>query len=227
MSTFINSFRFYGGDANTFIGGVSGVINTPALLAAKLSNYPSGIALDVSKIFGFTIVGSDIECYIGVDYQIKFNAFSGGAGVIQALTYYSDVGKFCKKIFNSAFNNQTTLTYVNLEALTSLPAQLFRSSGLTLAYFPEVLTLSSGATTSNFHFFGCASINSIYLPKCTVYGTNSSNVSQPTVDNQCFTNIKLNCAITVPTAMQTINAGGLEADLAYAQNIRSAVITYV
>jgi len=210
--------------ANTFIGNVSDTINTPALLAAKLSNYPSNTSFNESDIHNFTIIGSDIKCYIGINYSIKSSPFSN-----LSLTYYSDSNNFCKKIPSYAFLSQTALTYVNLEGLTSLPVGAFRWSGLESAYFPNVLELINGGS-SNFHFQDCTNINSIYLPSCTIFGygfNGTSYVPQPAVNNNCFLDIKLGCEITVPTEMQTVNSGGLEADLAYARDSRSAVMIYV
>jgi len=211
--------------ANTFIGNVSDTINTPALLAAKLSNYPSNTSFNESDIHNFTIIGSNIECYIGIYYSIKYNVFSG-----KSLTYYSDLDSFCKKIAGGQFQSQTALTYVNLEGLTSLPANAFRwASGLESAYFPNVLELVNSGS-SNFHFQDCTNINSIYLPSSTIFGygfNGTSYVPQPENNNNCFLGIKLGCEITVPTEMQTVNSGGLEADLAYARDSRSAVMIYV
>lgn len=62
---------------NTFIGGVASTLGTAQLLATKL-------AIDVSRITCFTVVGSDIQCRISGSYSIP--SWQNDT----LLTYYDD-----------------------------------------------------------------------------------------------------------------------------------------
>jgi len=202
MSTFINSFRFYGGAANTFIGGVSSVINTPALLAAKLQNYPSGTAFDVSKIFGFTIVGSDIECYIGVNYQIKQNSFQNTIFTASSPTYYKDDGGKCKRLMAAAF-------------YTSLNTTIFN--------FPEVVDINGGHVFYHANYSagsGLLPITKLYLPKCTILG-NNVNLNE----NQ-FGFTSRPTELSINDFLRTANAGSPDQDLVVGATL-GVNITYI
>ena len=75
--------KFYFGKqkakVNTYIGGIGGTINTPALLAARLE-------ISVNRIKLFKVTGVDIECdIVGGSYtgRIDLNTDS-------SMTYYDD-----------------------------------------------------------------------------------------------------------------------------------------
>jgi hypothetical protein len=173
---------------NTFIGGVASVINTPALLASKILNYPSGTTFSASNIHNFTIVGDDIECYIGVDYQIKAAAFRNTEVTASSPTYWQDYGLRCKFIDGSAF---------------------YGSRNTGLFYFPAVLTIG----VSQFYHanYGDADVADriYYFPNCT-------NIGNPTVaDTQMFGLGNITQKYYANTYLQTNNAGGVDATLAY------------
>ena len=68
---------------NTFIGGIGGTINTPALLAAKL-----GVSENRIKLFKVT--GVDVECAI-VGGSYVLGAFDGQPfNGNQGITYFYD-----------------------------------------------------------------------------------------------------------------------------------------
>lgn len=190
----------YGGPANTFIGGVASVINTPALLASKILNYPSGTTFSASNIQNFTIVGDDIECYIGVDYKIKDSAFINTDVTASSPTYWRDEGLKCKPLGSSAF-------YVS------------RNTGLF--YFPAVLTIGA----SNFYHanYGDADVADriYYFPNCT-------NIGNPTVaDTQMFGNTAITQKFYANTFLQTNNAGGVDATLTDGINNRGLIVVWI
>lgn len=185
---------------NTFIGGVASVINTPALLAAKLKNHPSNSTFAGSNIKSFTIVGNDIQCYIGVDYRIEDNGFSGNT----LLTYYRDLGGMCKGGFN-------------------LGQVGFVPNCLEL-YFPNVPSVDP--VVNNWAFSGTRP-NTIYMPNCLRWGfTELYEQYPPTAGVFRGNYIGRDTKIYVHPSMATINAGGLEGDLAYAQSL-GCIIIYV
>ena len=190
----------YGGAPNVFIGGVASVINTPALLAAKLQNYPSGTAFSEFNIANFSIVGNDIKCYIGVDYQIKISAFQNTEFTASSPTYWQDYSLKCKFIDNAAF-------YVSINT--------------GLFYFPAVLRIG----TSQFYHanYGDADVadRNMYFPLCT-------NIGTPTVANtQMFGLANITQKYYANTFLQTNNAGSVDATLAYGIANDTLVVVYI
>ncbi|MBW1655001.1 leucine-rich repeat protein, partial [Flavobacterium quisquiliarum] len=95
--------------ANTFIGGVARTINTPALLAAKLS-------LSASRITDFKILGDNIQCNItGGNYSVPLNCFANNTSV----TYFYDNEGLVTFIGGAAFSNCSNLTGVKFKNWTS------------------------------------------------------------------------------------------------------------
>lgn len=78
---------------NTFIGGISGVVNTPALLADKLTN------ISTNDILAFKIEGADISFLVEKDYELRADSFTG-IGV----TFYNDSGR-CKRLNTNCLAN--------------------------------------------------------------------------------------------------------------------------
>ena len=146
---YLNGLSTYGGPPNTFIGGVAGVISTPDLLAAKFENYPSGTSINVSKIYNFTITGSDISCYIGIDYQLLQNAFWG----VPSITYYRDMGNRLRNIpgNDTFYQSKPNLTELYLPALVDKfgPTQGRDSSFITSIASNGTITIPIFFQTSN------------------------------------------------------------------------------
>jgi len=191
----------YGGPPNTFIGGVSSVINTPALLASKLQNYPSGTAFSEFNIANFTIVGNNIECYIGVDYQIKSGAFWNNA----LITSYIDDSNYCKKLVAEAFGeNGRNLEIIKLEGVISAGTKCFTNQNkLKQFIFPNLTTITAG-----YQWF-CSGPN---IPNIIFYAPNLVPVAQSVLNNQLFygtSGLKFYSNI----ANQTNNTGGVDGDI--------------
>lgn len=138
----------YVGAPNTFIGGVASVISTPALLAAKLQNYPSGTAFSEFSIANFTIIGDDIECYIGVDYIVNSFRYT-------SITYYKDLGGYCKIVGDECFTGD---------------------SSMTMAIFPQAVELKAFVHLG-WNFTNCTILELCYIPKATIIGlSNLDNI---------------------------------------------------
>ena len=75
--------KFYFGKqkakVNTFIGGIGGTINTPALLAAKLG-------IDKNRIKLFKVTGVDVECAIVGSYDLNENLRTYGCTYYESTT---------------------------------------------------------------------------------------------------------------------------------------------
>lgn len=175
-----------GGDPNTFIGGVSSVINTPALLAAKLENYPSGTAFSAASIQNFAIVGDNIECYIGVDYQIASLAFRNTQITTSSPTFFYDSDGKCKHLGGSAF---------------------YSSRRTGLFYFPSAVSIGNAQFYHENYGDSDVADRVYYLPNCT-------NVGTPSVaDTAMFGIGAITQKLYANTFLQTNNGGGVDATI--------------
>jgi hypothetical protein len=77
---------------NTYIGGVSAYLGTPALLATKLG-------ISIVNITNFVVEGSDIKCRITANYSIPGNCFNNDINI----TYYKDIDGKCTSILGYGF----------------------------------------------------------------------------------------------------------------------------
>ena len=113
------------------------------------------------------------------------------------LTYYKDINGYCKLLNRSAFS-----IVPNCEEL----------------YFPQVITIEP--STSNWSFQGNA-ITTMYFPNCLNWGLNDAYETDMFRSN--WNGIS---KFYVHPTMETINAGGVEGDLAYAKslNVGSSIL---
>ncbi len=154
---------------NTFIGGVASAINTPAQLSAKLQNYPSGTGFDEANIQNFTIVGNDIECYIGVDYQIaNYGLYNNNA-----ITYYFDEENYCKKIGIDNFKLSENIKEIRLKGIIESGSGVFGSRNKIRQYiFPNLTTLNS-----TYGYFQDNSDAIFYAPNYKPIGVDATNTN--------------------------------------------------
>jgi hypothetical protein len=198
-----------GGLPNTFIGGVASSISTPALLATKL-------AIDVSMITNFSIVGSDIKCKITGSYAIPSFAFNFQQSSIP--TYYTDSDFLVTSVGDNAF--YATLSMVEREVNFHNAVNIGNSSFSWIN--SKIFLLKNAATIGNSCFWYKdvpSQIELIYIPSCTSLGSTSS-------DNSVFGNIKTGAIIYCHPSLATNNAGGEDADIVYART-KSCTIRYV
>lgn len=125
----------------------------------------------------------------------------------------------CTSIGNGSFSGSKILGLTAPKCKNISYSTFINCSEATYYSFPELLTIDDGGSITH-TFTNNIKVTSIYMPMVTRLGTNTSL-------NNIFANIKLGCTITVPLAMQTINAGGVEPDLQYAISSRGATIMYV
>lgn len=194
---------------NTFIGGVASVISTTALLASKL-------AIDVSRISDFSIVGSDIKCKITGTYTFPISAFSSQYSFFpNILTYYNDDDNLSINATENTFYEQTNFAEFKLQGLVNLYTRDFYNTRAFEYYLPNVTAVNGER---------CFDLNEkamvFYLPNCIKYGVNHSG------DSLSFTGLREKAVIYAHPSMATINAGGVEADLAGAIT-RGAIVRYV
>ena len=120
---------------NTFIGGVSATINTPALLAAKLGNYLNSAAFSESAIYNFTIVGADIECYIGVYFTTQ-PIFDSNC------TYFKHNDLYYIYIQYNSFINNNNFKYLEAKNAIKSSSSVFggnNQGSVKIAYLPNVI----------------------------------------------------------------------------------------
>ncbi|KOP39226.1 hypothetical protein DBB36_02125 [Flavobacterium sp. WLB] len=113
---------------NTYIGGIGSIINTPALLAAKL-----GIAANRIKLF--RIINTDVECAItGGSYTLPALLFSTDTTV----TYFNDKNGLVISSGYRIFRTAVNLKSVNFPSLTTLLDESFLGSGLEELILPKL-----------------------------------------------------------------------------------------
>lgn len=122
--------------ANTFIGGVSATINTPALIASKLG-------LSESRIKAFKVVGSDIEfAVVGGSYFMRQDTFKDSA----SLTYFDDRGGLYTTMDRHPFRGSTNIRYLNFKGLINCANLSFSDiigNNLEYIYIPNCTFLGT------------------------------------------------------------------------------------
>ncbi len=124
---------------NTEIGGVSGTISTPALLATKLG-------ISVGNISNFTVVGSDVKCRITGNYALT-GFFDSN------ITFFNDADGLCTSIPNGAFYN-TPLVNLYMKNCTSIQNNCFdqnvyKFQTLKTLYIPNCTSFGTSAENNN------------------------------------------------------------------------------
>ena len=225
--------KFYFGKSkykpNTFIGGVSGTINTPALVATKLQ-------VSVNRIKAFSIVGSDIQfAVVGGAYTIPASCFIND----NSITYYNDsLGLITQFVGGQEFRNSKiqSVNFPNVTTFNNSILNFYNCTSLISVSFPKVTRLWTQA------FQLCTSLQSVNFPLLTTTGVLSfannpllgsvniplcSNLGGSPAYNNVFEGIKIGATISVPLSLQTVNTGAPDGDLVYASGTRGAIITYV
>ena len=191
---------------NTFIGGVASTINTPALLAAKLINYPSGTTFSAANIQNFTIVGDDIECYIGVDYKINTSVFKNNLNI----KYYNDLDNRVKDLNPQAFNGCDYMPLIEFNGIINLTGSYVGSRGTVYDGSTKTIILENCISVPNDAFYGADYYKTIInIPLCVNLGTTPLN------DN-AFSYIRGGSIIYAHPSLATSNGGAPDGDLAYA-----------
>ena len=215
---------------NTFIGGVASTINTPALLASALN-------ISVVYIKNFSVNGDDIQCHIGVDYNITIAGFKDNTSI----TNYIDLDGHLIIINSNGFRACTNLTKIYFPKCTDISVGLgflafYACSSLNDVYLPLVkwagtqsfadctslvnLDLPSLLGCAVLVFDNCSSLETLNIPKCTNLGNGVNN-------NNVFLNIKLGCVINIDSSRETCDGGAPDGDLVYAINTRGATVNYI
>ena len=184
---------------NTFIGGVSASLGTPTLLASKL-----GIL--ESRITNFSVVGSDIQCYITGSYTIPVSAFDSST----ISYYYDNDGLIINSNMLAVFNNTTSLVKVVLKGITSSSFQAaFKNSSIQVLECPFLTTIVSSTEM----FRDTTNPITFYAPLLQTIG---SSVANNSVWGGAGSPQKTGSKFYVHPSLATSNAGGVEGDIAYA-----------
>lgn len=178
--------------ANTFIGGVSATINTPALVATRLG-------VSVARIKSFKIVGANIEFAVtGGTYSIPANAFSG----ITSLTYYNDADGLVTSTNAGSFVGATGATYYIFPNLTSINSgtgtgqgSFQNNSSLSTLTAPKLTTIT-GSNTFNTLGSSATNVTSFNFPLLNGslgIGTFSGQGKMTTFTHGIITSIGVGC----------------------------------
>ena len=117
---------------NTFIGGIGSIINTPALLAARLG-------ISVNRIKLFKITGVDVECaVVGGSYTMPMDAWSGNT---TGITYFDDIEGKCTSFQPHPFrSNNNTILRAFFPKCTQVLRQTFQGAGVIKVIYMPLLT---------------------------------------------------------------------------------------
>jgi len=188
---------------NTFIGALGKYILTAADLEIA-------IGLNAGDITYFNLNVNDIECYINVlSYSIKADAFP------EKVSSWDDQEGRLYRLQDRAFKNCAELVSINASNLTIIDEEALRGTGVVTLDFPNLETMNGQICMGDL-----VNCNEINIPKLIDCGVTVG-------DDGTFLNLKLGCNIFVPIALETINGGGVEGDIAYADVSRNANIGYI
>lgn len=159
--------KFYFGKqkakVNTFIGGIGGTINTPALLAVKL-----GIAENKIKLFKVT--GIDVECAILGENTIIRTSFHNDSNVTFFINTEGITTISGQNASQSTFYNCQSLEIVSIYKCTDLvyipngPPVIFRfCPKLKHVYLPNLLRSGLNPTRDTSNFLEMQSTPKIYI----------------------------------------------------------------
>lgn len=143
---------------NTEIGGVSSTINSPTLLASKLS-------ISSSRIENFTIIGSDIKFNVtGGSYNIPNSAFYNDSNI----SYYYDNSGLVSSVLYSAFANCVALYAVMFPNASTFEGGGYADAGAFKGCVSLTSVTSPNLTNMGVYCFsGCSLLDNINLPLIT------------------------------------------------------------
>lgn len=144
--------------SNTFIGGVSSTLNTPALIAGKLG-------ITTSRIKSFKVIGNDIEFHIsGGSYIVQPSCFFNNTDI----TYFHDSDGNVTSVGYASFSGCRNITSVIMPNLQSAEGSGYASSGafcgcvnLVLFSAPKLVSVGS------YVFQSCSMISNFDFPLLT------------------------------------------------------------
>lgn len=161
----------------------------------------------------YDAVTFDLSCEIIADYDLKSNAFYTNT----TLLTFKDYGR-CKNFLSQPFYNCTSVTDVYAESVETTGNRCFQgATSLVTANLPSLTTIPNPAIT---FVYLCSNLTTLYIPSCTVIGTTVSG------SENAFLAASGILTITVDASLETINGGGREGDIAYAEDTKGATIVY-
>ncbi len=198
--------KFYFGKqkakVNTYIGGIGGTINTPALLAAKLG-------IDENRIKLFKVTGVDVECaIIGGSYSLLRYAFI----LDQSITYYIDIDGLNTEIYQAFINcnNLKTLCFPNLTSLRGgLGGGWLTNQSLIRAYFPRLIYMGETVGQDEVFRSGYRYSDVLYVPDIhrTSNSGNADGDIQRYVSNGSGASIRYVTNFTPPNPVTNLSVG--------------------
>lgn len=202
-------------EPNTFIGGVSATINTPALLATKL-------AISVSRISNFQISGANISCRISGSYAIPLGCFGGiiATNNNAGIRSYLDGGLVTSISSGAFYSNQQQMLIQNIEFENVLTVGDYAFFGVGQRSFIKTIILKN--CTSFLAGQNCANLpylESCYIPRVTTLGATVGN-------NNVFIGVTSKLTIYAHPSLATNNAGAPDGDLQAAIAL-GATVRYV
>lgn len=175
---------------NTFIGGVASTIGTASALATKL-------AIDVSRITNFSIVGSDIKCKITGSYVIPASCFDGDINI----AHYKDLDGLVTDLENNAFRATKKIQYLEFKGIiNSVGSEFCGSSKISEVSMPNAISVL------NLPFMNSSNVVVVYIPRCTNLGGSFAN-------NNTLNVINTQAVVYAHPSLATNNGGAPDGDL--------------
>lgn len=191
-----------GTPVNTYIGGVSATISTPALLATRLG-------ISVGRISNFTIVGSDIQCGITGSYGSLVNFDN-----VTSLSYFNDVDGLITSLPVNAFTfTKPDADYFIFPNVTSIGNNCFNNDNRTnligLIYIPRCTSIGTTVNLSADIVFGInRRVIKIYThPSMSTINSGGVEADLAYTSSFGYTTISYVTNFTVPNPVTTLSAG--------------------
>ncbi|WDF64512.1 leucine-rich repeat protein [Flavobacterium sp. KACC 22763] len=197
---------------NTFIGGVSSILNTPALVASKLG-------ISASRIKSFSISGDNIQFAVTGGTYASMSNWQSNTNI----TYFHDLNGLVSALPNYCFRYCSNMVEAKFKNLKIVPANCFDGTALSGTGNDFSSVIQVGNATANGAFYNIASsmptiINLPNLATCFETAAQANFGGHAILSN--------NLTFNVPLSLMTSNAGKPNASLTLAA-LKAVNINYI
>ena len=239
--------RKYSKKWDLIIGGVGGSITNIAELQSKITG---------GTVTDFEVKEGDVYASFtpASTYYINTSAFSGNTSItsfkdlgnkciqINGSSFTnSTIKEFISgkatSMANAVFRNAIELELVELPLMNQIAQEAFRDcKKLPSLDLPSLTTVTGYFLTMG----GCTLLQNINIPLLQNIGamfagtpclnldiSSATIIGGTTANNNVFSSFANNGTVKCPTALQTVNEGNEEGDVAYLRNTKNFTVTYI
>jgi len=218
---------------STIVLGYNDIINAPVADPSDVDQWNAYFlsAGNYSNYISVSVVGNDVTLtsYVGVtaasvidgDFNLISVTDNGifeniTACFVQLCPILTFAGSSSLITTDRLINYCDALIGVNFPLLEEVDTIFVDCFAITYASFPALLIMNGGQ-----NFNQCGTLNTIELPVLTQLGNTVG-------DDSVFASMGVgSLALTVPTALATVNSGNPDGDITFAISNYGAIITYV